>query len=121
MDDKKKAPSLYVANAMEKAQRGEKLTGNEERRLQRIASGHFSPAQRENAAARGLPVGGRAIEDVEGLEAKLRRRTGESGADGAPGADGLGFAPGFTYEEFTICDSGSPASRWIATWTSDPS
>jgi len=28
--------------------------------------------------------------------------------------------PDFTYEEFTICDSGVPASRWIRTWASDP-
>lgn len=118
MDDKKR--SDYVGNAIDKAKRGESLTGNEARRLQRIADGHFSPAQRANAQERGLALPSRTIEEVEGLEAKLRRRTGEGGADGADGADGLGFEPGFTYEEFTICDSGSPALRWIPTWTSDP-
>ena len=30
------------------------------------------------------------------------------------------IAAGATFEEFTICDSGTPASRWIPTWTSDP-
>jgi hypothetical protein len=54
-------------------------------------------------------------EEVEGLEAKLRHVGG-----GEPGDAGLGFEPGFTYEEFVICDSGVPASRWIATWTSAP-
>lgn len=32
-----------------------------------------------------------------------------------------GLPAGVTFEEFTICDSGSPATRWLATWTSDPS
>lgn len=37
------------------------------------------------------------------------------------GDGGSGLPDGVTFEEFTICDSGSPASRWLATWTSDPS
>lgn len=35
-------------------------------------------------------------------------------------AAGQTVVPG-TYEEFTICDSGTPATRWWQTWTSDPS
>ena len=38
------------------------------------------------------------------------------GVAGASGTDADG-----TYEEFTICDSGVPASRWWLTFTSDPS
>lgn len=34
---------------------------------------------------------------------------------------GGGLPDGYTFEEFTICDSGTPATRFIATWTSDPS
>jgi hypothetical protein len=47
---------------------------------------------------------------------------GADGADGADGAPGFGFnsGDGFAYEEYTICSSGSPATRWFATWTSDP-
>lgn len=38
------------------------------------------------------------------------------------GEDALSSLPaGYTIEEFTICDSGTPASRWMITWTSDPS
>lgn len=32
-----------------------------------------------------------------------------------------GLPAGYTFEEFTICDSGSSATRWWPTWTSDPS
>ena len=30
------------------------------------------------------------------------------------------IASGATFEEFTICDSGTPATRWMPTWTADP-
>lgn len=38
------------------------------------------------------------------------------------GADDMGGAlpSGYTFEEFTICDSGTPATRWWPTWTSNP-
>lgn len=39
----------------------------------------------------------------------------------AAGASGKALPAGVTFEEFTICDSGTPATRWIPTWTSDPS
>lgn len=42
-----------------------------------------------------------------------------NGSDGISGASGL--PNGYTFEEFTICDSGTPATRWWPTWTSDPS
>lgn len=32
-----------------------------------------------------------------------------------------GMPDGVAYEEFTICDSGTSATRWLATWTADPS
>lgn len=36
-------------------------------------------------------------------------------------SDNAGTLPtGYTFEEFTICDSGSPATRWWPTWTSNP-
>lgn len=41
----------------------------------------------------------------------------ENGTDGIDG----GLPDGYTFEEFTICDSGTPATRWWPTWTSDPS
>lgn len=37
------------------------------------------------------------------------------------GGGGGGLPAGYTFEEFTICDSGSPATRYWPTWTSDPS
>ena len=36
-------------------------------------------------------------------------------------SSGTGLPAGYTFEQFTICDSGSPATRWWPTWTSDPS
>ena len=38
------------------------------------------------------------------------------------GADDMGGAlpTGYTFEEFTICDSGTPATRWWPTWTTNP-
>jgi hypothetical protein len=38
--------------------------------------------------------------------------TSSGGGDSLPG--------GYTFEEFTICDSGTPATRWWPTWTSNP-
>ena len=60
-----------------------------------------------------------AIGDVDGLEAALRKIANESGDD----TDVIAalVATGATFEEFTICDSGTPATRWWPTWTSDPS
>lgn len=60
-----------------------------------------------------------AIGDVDGLEAALRKIANESGGD----SDVIAalVATGATFEEFTICDSGTPATRWWPTWTSDPS
>ena len=60
-----------------------------------------------------------AIGDVDGLEAALRKIANESGGDSDVIA-GL-VDTGATFEEFTICDSGTPATRWWPTWTSDPS
>lgn len=31
-----------------------------------------------------------------------------------------GLPAGYTFEEFTICEDGTPATRWIPTWTSNP-
>jgi hypothetical protein len=60
-----------------------------------------------------------AIGDVDGLEAALRKIANESGDD----TDVIAalVATGATFEEFTICDSGTPATRYWPTWTSDPS
>ena len=60
-----------------------------------------------------------AIGDVDGLEAALRKIANESGGD----SDVIAalVATGATFEEFTLCDSGTPATRWWPTWTSDPS
>lgn len=33
---------------------------------------------------------------------------------------GAGLPDGYTFEEFTICDSGTPATRWWPTWTTNP-
>ncbi len=33
---------------------------------------------------------------------------------------GAGLPAGYTFEEFTICDSGSPATRWWPTWLTNP-
>lgn len=33
---------------------------------------------------------------------------------------GGGLPDGYTFEEFTICDSGTPATRWWPTWTTNP-
>lgn len=33
---------------------------------------------------------------------------------------GAGLPPDYTFEEFTICDSGEPATRWWPTWTTNP-
>jgi hypothetical protein len=44
--------------------------------------------------------------------------------DGTPvtgGGGGGGLPEGVVWEEFTVCDSGTPAARWIATSTTDPS
>lgn len=38
-----------------------------------------------------------------------------------PSPAATGLPDGVAFEEFTICDSGTPATRWLATWTSDPS
>lgn len=56
----------------------------------------------------------------------LRSMVGIKGAkvthsDGKITVEGGGLPAGYTFEEFTICDSGSPATRWMATWTSNPS
>lgn len=40
---------------------------------------------------------------------------------GTEGASGTGLPDGYTFEEFTICVSGAPATRWWPTWTSNPS
>lgn len=32
-----------------------------------------------------------------------------------------GLPTGYTYEEFTICVSGTPETRWWPTWLTDPS
>ena len=40
-----------------------------------------------------------------------------NGSDGGGGS----LPAGYTFEEFTICDSGTPATRFWPTWTSDPS
>lgn len=37
------------------------------------------------------------------------------------GGGGEGLPEGVVWEEFTICDSGSPATRWLPTSTTDPS
>jgi hypothetical protein len=34
---------------------------------------------------------------------------------------GSGLPADYTFEEFTICVSGSPETRWWPTWESDPS
>lgn len=36
------------------------------------------------------------------------------------GGGGGGLPPGYTFEEFTICDSGTPATRWWPTWPTNP-
>jgi len=36
------------------------------------------------------------------------------------GGGGVGLPAGYTFEEFTICDSGTPATRWWPTWTTNP-
>ncbi|HEY1108997.1 MAG TPA: hypothetical protein VGE76_10205, partial [Opitutaceae bacterium] len=46
---------------------------------------------------------------------------GPEGPEGPEGPAGPGFAEGLTYEEITLCVDGTPETRWIATWTSDPS
>lgn len=33
---------------------------------------------------------------------------------------GAGLPPDYTFEEFTICDSGTPATRWWPTWLTNP-
>jgi len=33
---------------------------------------------------------------------------------------GAGLPAGYTFEEFTICDSGEPATRWWPTWLTNP-
>lgn len=40
---------------------------------------------------------------------------------GKAGGGGAGLPDGVVWEEFTICDSGTPATRWIPTSTTDPS
>ena len=36
------------------------------------------------------------------------------------GGGGAGLPAGYAFEEFTICDSGTPATRWWPTWTTNP-
>ncbi len=61
-----------------------------------------------------------AIENVDGLQAALRKGGSGSGG-GSADLVTLVSAAGGTFEEFTICVSGSPATRWLPTWTADPS
>lgn len=51
--------------------------------------------------------------------------TKQSATDGdvaweTPSGGGGSLPAGYTFEEFTICDSGSPDTRWWPTWTSEP-
>jgi hypothetical protein len=36
------------------------------------------------------------------------------------GGGGAGLPADYTFEEFTICDSGTPATRWWPTWLTNP-
>lgn len=45
----------------------------------------------------------------------------DNNTDFSAGPNGGGGPPGGTFEEFTICDSGTPATRWWKTWLTDPS
>jgi hypothetical protein len=35
-------------------------------------------------------------------------------------SNGTGLPPNYTWTNFTICANGTPATRWWATWTSNP-
>lgn len=94
--------SLYVKTALAKQAAGQKLTGNESARLERL--GHTPPNVLNP-------------EQIDGLRDYVRRHGGGN-SDSDIVADLI--ASGATFEEFTICDSGSPASRWLPTWTADP-
>lgn len=61
-----------------------------------------------------------SIERVEGLQAALRKGGTGSGGVSVDLVTLITDAGG-TFEEFTICESGSPATRWWPTWTADPS
>lgn len=91
-----------------------------------------------NETLKGQTAGARPIGGFEGAaaQAAISARTKATGGvgfrttadfDSASASEeestrGAGSLPtGYTYEEFTICDSGTPASRWWPTWTSDPS
>lgn len=69
-----------------------------------------------------LQSGRDSVSDGRRGEDGTNGTNGSDGTNGTDGSDGFGFnsGHGFSYEEFTICDSGAPASRWLATWTSDP-
>ena len=61
-----------------------------------------------------------SIEQVENLQSALRRAASTGGETSVDLVTLIADAGG-TFEEFTICESGSPATRWWPTWTADPS
>jgi hypothetical protein len=118
----RKSSSAYLHSAIDKARSGERLTGNEQRRIDRALSGvHSAPFARPSAPAD--PIASRRPlqpEEVENLEARLRNRarvTAEVSSD----VIALLLASGATFVEKTGCNSGTPYTYWAPEWTSDPS
>lgn len=111
-----------LARALQKQAAGYGTTNTEKKALADYDRGKLVPASfRVPSAPTQDEEPGRAgriaVEDVQGLPDALRKiRSGED-TDVITSLD----TAGATFEEFTICDSGVPATRWWPTWTSDPS
>lgn len=83
------------------------------------------PAAFENIAA----AHNAAMDKLDGVlfftssDGTLNITTADGNTDftAGPGlSTGGGLPAGYTFEEFTICDSGTPATRWWPTWTANP-
>jgi len=61
----------------------------------------------------------RAIKPLMNLKAGSNMLITVSGTD-ITFQSSAGLPAGYTFEEFTICDSGTPATRWWPTWLTNP-
>ena len=50
----------------------------------------------------------------------INQADGNTDMSAGSGLSGGSLPPGYTFEEFTICDSGTPATRWWPTWPTNP-
>ena len=82
--------------------------------IRSIPKAFSEPFQKINAAFKVLG----AIANMKGTGGIVIVKSGDNWIVDASNVTGL--PTGYTFEEFTICDSGTPATRWWPTWTSNP-